>query len=138
MGTFFVEPSTRTLSSFQAAMQRLGGSTIGVSKYDMTSSLEKGESEVDTVKTLTQYCDLLVIRHNIVGGVARLADAISGQNCPVINAGDGSGQHPTQALLDLYTIMAECGRIGSLVLSSTVTMPVLPMKIALVGDLKNG
>ncbi len=117
----FYEPSTRTSSSFMAAMQRLGGSVIPIN--DVTySSVSKGETLEDTVRTLEQYADVVVLRHPEKGSAARAAKVAS---VPIINAGDGVGEHPTQALLDLYTIQKEQGTIDGL----TVTM---------IGDLKNG
>lgn len=121
MANLFYEPSTRTSSSFAAAIQRLGGGFIPINdvKY---SSVAKGESLADTVRTLEQYADVIVLRHPEKGTADEAASASSK---PVINAGDGVGEHPTQALLDLYTIHREIGRLEGL----TVTM---------VGDLKYG
>jgi aspartate carbamoyltransferase catalytic subunit len=121
LANLFYEPSTRTSSSFMAAMQRLGGSVIPINEVRY-SSVAKGESLPDTVRTLESYADVLVIRHPEVGAAATAA-----QYCrkPVINAGDGVGEHPTQALLDLFTIREELGRTENL----TVTM---------LGDLKYG
>lgn len=117
----FYEPSTRTSSSFAAAMYRLGGQVVGIN--DVTySSVSKGETLEDTVRTLEQYCDVIVLRHPQVGSAKRASQAAG---VPIINAGDGVGEHPTQALLDLFTIYEEMGKIDGL----TVTM---------VGDLKNG
>ncbi len=117
----FYEPSTRTSSSFAAAMYRLGGQVISIN--DVTySSVSKGETLEDTIRTLEQYADVIVLRHPQVGAAKRAAQA-SGK--AIINAGDGVGEHPTQALLDLFTIFEEQGRIDGL----TITM---------VGDLKNG
>lgn len=115
----FYEPSTRTRLSFEAAMCRLGGSAIGFSDTESTS-VKKGESLADTIHTVEQYSDVLVIRHP-KEGAARLAAEIS--RLPVLNAGDGANQHPTQTLLDLHTIGKFFGRIDNL-------------KIALAGDLK--
>lgn len=120
LACLFFEPSTRTRLSFETAMSRLGGSTIGFSEAGVTS-VSKGESLTDTIKTVESYCDAMVIRHPREGS-ARLAAEVSEK--PVINAGDGSNQHPTQTLLDLYTINREHGR--------------LDVDIALVGDLKYG
>ncbi len=103
VGLLFFEPSTRTMSSFMAAVKRLGGDTIGWSSPN-TTSMEKGESLEDTIKTMSQYVDAIVIRHKEKGAAKRAA-AVS--DVPVINAGDGDGEHPTQALLDLYTIADE-------------------------------
>lgn len=117
----FYEPSTRTSSSFAAAMQRLGGSVISINDVHY-SSVSKGETLEDTIQTLGQYADVIILRHPEVGAAKRAA-AVS--NVPVINAGDGIGEHPTQALLDLFTILAEKGTIDGLT-------------ITLLGDLKNG
>lgn len=117
----FYEPSTRTSSSFAAAMYRLGGSVISINDVQY-SSAAKGETLEDTVRTLGQYSDVIVLRHPEVGAAKRAA-AVS--DIPIINAGDGVGEHPTQALLDLFTIYEEHGRIDGLTIS-------------LVGDLKNG
>ncbi len=119
MMTMFFEPSTRTRLSFEAAMCRLGGQAIGFSGAEATS-VAKGESLLDTVRTVEHYADILVIRHPREG-TARLASEASVR--PVINAGDGANQHPSQTLLDLYTIRKLYGRIGDL-------------RIAFVGDLK--
>ena len=119
--TLFFEPSTRTRLSFEAAMQRLGGGVISMGSVE-SSSVAKGETLTDTAQTVAQYADVIVIRHPRMGSAKEVADAVS---IPVINAGDGAGQHPTQALLDLYTIRKELGTLKNL-------------KIALVGDLKNG
>ena len=119
MAAMFFEPSTRTRLSFESAMHRLGGSVIGFAAKDATS-VAKGESFTDTIHTVENYCDILVIRHP-GEGTARLAAQES--FLPVINAGDGSNQHPTQTLLDLYTIKKDLGKIEGL-------------KVAFVGDLK--
>lgn len=121
LASLFYEPSTRTASSFTAAMERLGGSVIPISEVRY-SSVSKGESLPDTVRTLECYADVIVLRHPEVGA-AKLAAKYARK--PIINAGDGIGEHPTQALLDLFTIVEESGRIDGL----TVTM---------LGDLKNG
>jgi aspartate carbamoyltransferase len=121
LANLFYEPSTRTSSSFYAAMERLGGSVIPINEVRY-SSVAKGESLPDTVRTLEAYCDVIVLRHPDVGS-AELAARHSRK--PVINAGDGVGEHPTQALLDLFTIGSELGRVDGL----TVT---------LLGDLKYG
>jgi aspartate carbamoyltransferase catalytic subunit len=121
LANLFYEPSTRTSSSFMAAMQRLGGAVIPISEVKF-SSVAKGESLPDTVRTLGCYADVIVIRHPEVGSAA-LASQHAGK--PVINAGDGVGEHPTQALLDTFTIREELGRLDNL----TVTM---------LGDLKYG
>ncbi len=110
MAAAFFEPSTRTRLSFEAAMHRLGGSVIGFSSAEGTS-MEKGESPEDTIRMLDTYSDAIVIRHpggNVMEGFARLAEH------PVINAGEGQSRHPTQALVDLYTILKEKGRIEGL------------------------
>lgn len=121
LANLFYEPSTRTSSSFTSAMERLGGSVIPINEVRY-SSVSKGESLPDTVRTLECYADVLVLRHPETGSAALAARYA---NKPLINAGDGIGEHPTQALLDLYTIQAELGRIDGL----TVTM---------LGDLKYG
>ncbi len=118
----FYEPSTRTSSSFIAAMERLGGAVIPITQGVQFSSVSKGETLADTVRTLEQYSDAIVLRHPQVGS-AQLAADYSG--IPVINAGDGAGEHPTQALLDLFTIREELGQIDGL-------------NVAMVGDLRNG
>jgi aspartate carbamoyltransferase len=121
LATLFFEPSTRTRLSFETAMLRLGGQVITVAD-PKTSSAAKGESLADSVRTVEGYADVIVIRHPEKGSAQVAADAVA---IPVINAGDGAGQHPTQALLDVYTIQKEKGRLEGL----TVT---------LAGDLKNG
>ena len=121
LANLFFEPSTRTSSSFMAAMQRLGGAVIPISEVKY-SSVAKGESLPDTVRTLGCYADVIVIRHPEVGSAALAARHA---RKPVINAGDGVGEHPTQALLDTFTIHEELGRLDDL----TVTM---------LGDLKYG
>jgi len=102
--TIFYEPSTRTLSSFQAAMKRLGGKVLNISSIK-SSSVSKGETLEDTMKCLECYSDVLVIRHPEKGTPDRVINACP--NIPILNAGDGSGEHPTQALLDLFTIYKE-------------------------------
>lgn len=121
MATLFYEPSTRTRLSFESAMLRLGGSVTGFSSSNV-SSAEKGETLADTIRTVSNYSDLIVLRHN-KDGAARHAARCS--NVPVINAGSGSGEHPTQSLLDLLTIQQECGKVDGL-------------NIGLIGDLKFG
>jgi aspartate carbamoyltransferase catalytic subunit len=121
LATLFFEPSTRTRLSFEAAMIRLGGSVISMASAE-SSSAAKGETVADTARTVDQYADVIVIRHPRIGSAKETADAAT---VPVLNAGDGAGQHPTQALLDIYTIQKEIGRLDNL-------------NIALVGDLKNG
>jgi aspartate carbamoyltransferase len=121
LANLFYEPSTRTSSSFTAAMERLGGSVIPINDVRY-SSVSKGESLPDTVRTLECYADVIVLRHPEMGAAAIAAKYAKK---PIINAGDGVGEHPTQALLDLFTIREELGQIEGL----TVTM---------VGDLKYG
>jgi aspartate carbamoyltransferase len=121
LANLFYEPSTRTSSSFVAAMERLGGSVIPINEVRY-SSVSKGESLPDTVRTLECYADVIVLRHPETGSAAIAARAA---RKPIINAGDGIGEHPTQALLDLFTLREELGRIDGL----TVTM---------LGDLKYG
>ena len=121
LANLFYEPSTRTSSSFTAAMERLGGSVIAINEVKY-SSVSKGESLPDTVRTLECYADVIVLRHPETGSAAIAAQAA---RKPIINAGDGIGEHPTQALLDLFTIREELGTIDGL----TVTM---------LGDLKYG
>jgi len=123
LANLFYEPSTRTSSSFTAAMERLGGSVIPINEVKY-SSVSKGESLPDTVRTLECYADVIVLRHPEVGSAAIAAKAA---RKPVINAGDGIGEHPTQALLDTFTIFEELG-VGK-VDGLTVTM---------LGDLKYG
>ncbi len=121
MASLFYEPSTRTRLSFEAAMRWLDGSVIGVTD-PATTSAKKGETLYDTAKMVEAYSDVIVIRHPLQGTARLFADAASK---PVINAGDGANQHPTQTLLDLYTIKKTQNRISGL-------------HIALVGDLKYG
>jgi aspartate carbamoyltransferase len=121
LANLFYEPSTRTSSSFMAAMQRLGGAVIPINEVRY-SSVAKGESLPDTVRTLACYVDVIVIRHPEVGSAA-LAAKYAGK--PVINAGDGAGEHPTQALLDCFTIREEMGRLDNL-------------HVTMLGDLKYG
>lgn len=118
----FYEPSTRTSSSFIAAMERLGGAVIPITQGVQFSSVSKGETLADTVRTLEQYSDAIVLRHPQIGSAKLAADYSA---VPVINAGDGAGEHPTQALLDLFTIREELGHVDGL-------------KVAMVGDLRNG
>lgn len=118
----FYEPSTRTSSSFISAIERLGGSVIPITQGVQFSSVSKGETLADTVRTLEQYSDVIVLRHPETGSAKLAADYAS---VPVINAGDGTGEHPTQALLDLFTIREELGTLEGL-------------KIAMVGDLRYG
>ena len=121
LGLMFFEPSTRTKLSFETAMKRLGGECIGFENSG-SSSVSKGESIADTAKMFEGYSDALVIRHELEGVSKFISDIV---DVPVINAGDGAGQHPTQTLLDLYTIKNEIGYIDNL-------------RIALIGDLKFG
>ena len=121
LANLFYEPSTRTSSSFTSAMERLGGSVIPINEVKY-SSVTKGESLVDTVRTLECYADVIVLRHPETGSAAAAAKAA---RKPVINAGDGTGEHPTQALLDTFTIREELGRLDKL-------------NVTLLGDLKYG
>jgi aspartate carbamoyltransferase catalytic subunit len=121
LATLFFEPSTRTRLSFEAAMLKLGGSTIGFADADITS-VKKGENLSDTIRTIENYADIIALRHPLEGS-AKLAAEFS--RVPILNAGSGAEEHPTQALMDLYTIQKEKGRIDGL-------------KIALVGDLRYG
>ena len=122
MASLFYEPSTRTRLSFEAAMLRLGGEVLGTESAGQFSSVAKGETLEDTIQIIAGYSDVIVLRHFDIGASKRAA-AVS--PVPVINAGDGPGQHPTQALLDLYTIQKELGRVDG-------------VRIAMVGDLANG
>ena len=122
MASLFYEPSTRTRFSFEAAMYRLGGSVLTTENAQQFSSFAKGESLQDTISVMAGYCDLIVMRHLEIGA-AKEAAAFS--HVPIINAGDGAGQHPTQALLDWYTLRRRFGRVDGL-------------KIAFVGDLRYG
>jgi aspartate carbamoyltransferase catalytic subunit len=122
MAALFYEPSTRTRLSFESAMLRLGGRTMGTDNALEFSSAAKGETLEDTIRIVAGYADVIVLRHH-EEGAARRAAAVS--DVPVINAGDGKGQHPTQSLLDLYTIRDELGRIDG-------------VRVAMVGDLFNG
>ena len=118
LANLFFEPSTRTRMSFESAMKRLGGEVINMGNLEATS-IAKGESLADTLRVVEQYADCIVLRHYREGS-ARFASQIC--SVPVINAGDGAGQHPTQTLLDLYTIRKEA--------------KLKNLKIALIGDLK--
>jgi aspartate carbamoyltransferase catalytic subunit len=122
MASLFYEPSTRTRFSFESAMLRLGGNVITTENAKEFSSVSKGETLEDSIRVVNGYVDVIVLRHDEEGSSKR-ASLVS--EVPVINAGDGSGQHPTQALLDLYTIRRELGRIDGI-------------HIAFVGDLKHG
>jgi aspartate carbamoyltransferase catalytic subunit len=117
----FFEPSTRTRLSFEAAMLKLGGNTIGFSDAENTS-VKKGENLADTVRTIENYADIIALRHPLEGA-AKLAAEFS--KVPIVNAGSGAEEHPTQALVDLYTILKEKHRIDDL-------------KIAVIGDLRYG
>ena len=122
MGAVFFEPSTRTRFSFEASMLRLGGNVITTENAGVFSSAQKGESLPDSIRTLCCYLDVIVLRH-FDDGSAAIAAAAS--TVPVINAGDGPGEHPTQALLDLFTILEECGDPAK-------------QHVVFVGDLKHG
>ena len=122
LATMFYEPSTRTRFSFEAAMQKLGGGVLTAENALDNSSASKGETIADMVRVVSGYADAIVLRHPQVGAAEMAAEA---SPVPVINAGDGAGEHPTQALIDVYTIRKELGRLEDL-------------NIALVGDLKNG
>lgn len=121
LANLFFEPSTRTRLSFEAAMKRLGGEVIGFDELDKSSTV-KGESLRDSVKIIEGYCDIIVLRHFLEGASRLAADSVS---IPVINAGDGSSQHPTQTFLDLYTILNSKGTLEDL-------------SIGFLGDLKYG
>jgi aspartate carbamoyltransferase len=121
VAVLFLEPSTRTRLSFETAVNRLGARAITVSDAK-TSSGAKGETLADMARTVEGYVDCIVVRQPTVGGAQIIADAV---DIPVINGGDGAGQHPTQALLDLYTVQKEKGNLEGL-------------KVAMVGDLKYG
>lgn len=121
VSTLFFEPSTRTRLSFESAISRLGGKIIGFTDA-ASSSVSKGETLNDTIRTVSNYCDLIVMRHPIEGS-ARYASEVA--SVPVINAGDGANQHPTQTMLDLYSIRKTQGKLEDL-------------NIFLVGDLKYG
>jgi aspartate carbamoyltransferase catalytic subunit len=122
LATLFFEPSTRTRLSFESAMLRLGGQVISAESADITSSAVKGETIEDTVRIVESYADAIVIRHP-KSGIPDAAAAVA--SVPILNAGDGPGEHPTQALLDLFTISEELGRIDNLT-------------ITLAGDLRYG
>jgi aspartate carbamoyltransferase catalytic subunit len=121
IATLFFEPSTRTRLSFESAINKLGGKIVGFSD-SASSSVSKGETLHDTIKMVSSYCDLIVMRHPIEGS-ARFASEVA--SVPVINAGDGANQHPTQTMLDLYSIRKTQGRLDDL-------------NIFMVGDLKYG
>ncbi len=123
MASLFYAPSTRTRFSFESAMFRLGGKVVSTEQASLFSSVIGGETLEDTIRVVSNFCDVIVLRHTEVGAAKR-ASLVS--SVPIINAGDGKGgQHPTQALLDLYTIYKELGYIDGL-------------KIAFVGDLEQG
>jgi aspartate carbamoyltransferase catalytic subunit len=121
LATLFFEPSTRTRLSFETAILKLGGNYIGFAEPDITSA-RKGENLADTVRTVENYADAIALRHSLEGST-KLAAEFS--KVPVINAGSGSEEHPTQALIDLYTMRKEKGKIDGL-------------KVALLGDLRYG
>lgn len=121
LATLFFEPSTRTRLSFETAMLKLGGSTIGFAEAEV-ASVRKGENLADTIRTVENYADVIALRHPL-DGAAKLAAEFA--KVPILNAGSGSEEHPTQALMDLYTIQKEKGKIDGLT-------------IALVGDLRYG
>jgi aspartate carbamoyltransferase catalytic subunit len=121
VAVLFLEPSTRTRLSFEAAAQRLGAHVVTVAE-PASSSVSKGETLLDTARMLAGYADCIVMRQGETGGAQRAADAVA---VPIINAGDGAGEHPTQALLDLYTMRHELGSLDGL-------------SVAMVGDLKFG
>lgn len=122
MASLFYEPSTRTRFSFESAMIRLGGNVITTENAREFSSASKGETLEDSIRITSNYADAIVLRHYEQGASVRAASV---SKVPIINAGDGAGQHPTQALLDLYTIRKELGKINDI-------------SIAMVGDLKHG
>ncbi len=121
LASLFYEPSTRTMLSFETAIKRIGGKIIGFSDVSSTSAV-KGETLADTIKMVEAYADVIVLRHGREGA-ARMAAEFA--DIPVINAGDGAGQHPTQTMLDLFTMRQELGHLRK-------------MSVALVGDLKYG
>ena len=121
IGTLFFEPSTRTRLSFESAIKKLGGSSVGFAE-PMVSSVKKGENLTDTIRVVENYVDAIVLRHPLEGS-ARLAAEVA--IIPILNAGSGTEEHPTQALLDLYTIKRELGKIDGLT-------------IAFLGDLRHG
>lgn len=123
LALLFYEPSTRTYFSFWSAMKRLGGDVIGTEHAGIFSSVVKGESLRDTIKIISGFADAIVLRHPDIGSAEEAAKASF--NIPIINAGDGAGQHPTQALLDLYTIWKHFDRLDGLI-------------VGMVGDLANG
>lgn len=120
LASLFFEPSTRTRFSFESAMYRLGGHVMTAENANEFSSASKGETLEDTIRVMSTYADVIVLRHPEIGSAERAA-AVSA--VPIVNAGDGAGQHPTQALLDLYTIKRELGRLDSI-------------HVAIVGDVR--
>ena len=122
VATMFYEPSTRTRLSFETAVLRLGGQVISTENASANSSVKKGETLKDTVRVLQNYADAIVIRHSDVNSAT---DAASVANVPILNAGSGKGEHPTQALLDMYTIREKRGKIDG-------------VKVAILGDLVYG
>lgn len=110
-GLVFFEPSTRTFSSNTTAFKRLGGQTVEHQNPTTTSSAVKGETVEDMAKMLEQYCDIIVMRHPVKGTLKSVADSVG---IPVVNAGDGIGEHPTQALLDIFTIWEKFGKVSGL------------------------
>jgi aspartate carbamoyltransferase catalytic subunit len=122
LANVFYEPSTRTRFSFEAAMHRLGGQVLSAENATRASSAAKGESLEDAIRVISGYAQGIVLRHPEVGAADRAAQVAT---VPVINAGDGTGHHPTQALLDLYTMKKELGRLDHL-------------RVGLAGDLRNG
>ena len=122
VATMFYEPSTRTRLSFETAVLRLGGQVISTENASSNSSVKKGETLKDTVRVLQKYADAIVIRHSDVNSAT---DAASVANVPILNAGSGKGEHPTQALLDMYTIREKRGKIDG-------------VKVAILGDLVYG
>jgi aspartate carbamoyltransferase catalytic subunit len=125
LASLFLEPSTRTRLSCESAFLRLGGSVTSTAGVEICS-IVKGESLADTSRVVSGYCDLLVVRHPDVGAVREIAEAT---HVPVVNGGNGTGEHPTQALLDLYTLRREFGRLRKSIDGS---------RVALVGDLRHG
>jgi aspartate carbamoyltransferase catalytic subunit len=122
LASLFYEPSTRTRFSFESAMHRLGGAVIATENAREFSSFAKGESLEDTIRILSGYADVIVMRHYEIGAAKRAAEI---SPVPILNAGDGAGQHPTQALLDLFTLHRKFHRLDGL-------------KVAMVGDLRYG
>jgi aspartate carbamoyltransferase catalytic subunit len=122
IATLFYEPSTRTRFTFEFAAHRLGASVVSTENAREFSSVAKGETLEDTIRVVSSICDAIVLRHDKAGAALKASQVSS---VPIINAGDGTGEHPSQALLDLYTIKKELGRIDRL-------------SIAMIGDLKNG